>query len=89
MLMLAPFAPHLAEELWQRRRTGSRCIPQRGRRPDPALVRADVLEMAVQVNGKVRDSSTSRSDVSRRQAREMALASDKVRAFTMGITGSR
>jgi len=54
VLLLSPFAPHLAEELWERLGRA----PSSGRQPwpvyDPSLVAADRLEIPIQVNGKLR-----------------------------------
>ena len=54
VLLLAPLAPHLAEELWQRLGTAESLAYHAWPDADPALLKADVLEIPVQVNGKVR-----------------------------------
>ena len=55
LLLLAPYAPHLAEELWARRGEALRVHQQAWPAWDPALAASDTVEMRVQVNGKVRD----------------------------------
>ena len=55
VLMLSPFAPHMAEELWEQ--LGPRGRPRRARAwpaYDPAVAQADEIVVPVQVNGKVR-----------------------------------
>jgi leucyl-tRNA synthetase len=52
--MLAPFAPHLAEELWQRLGNTASVVHAAFPEPDPALVAAQRVKVAVQINGKVR-----------------------------------
>jgi leucyl-tRNA synthetase len=54
VLLLAPLAPHLAEELWQRLGHGKTLAYEDWPIADPELKKADVLEIPVQVNGKVR-----------------------------------
>jgi leucyl-tRNA synthetase len=55
VLLLSPFAPHLAEEMWER--LGHRDLVFREKWPtaDPALLVDDSVEIPVQINGKVRD----------------------------------
>jgi leucyl-tRNA synthetase len=54
VLLLAPLAPHIAEELWQRLGHAGSLAYHAWPIADPALLKADVLEIPVQVNGKVR-----------------------------------
>ncbi len=53
---------------------------------DPALVRDDVVEIGVQVNGKLRGTITLAVDAPEAAAREAALAEPKVRAYVDGKT---
>ncbi len=86
MLMLAPSAPHLAEELWQQ--TGHvYCIHQQSWPDfDPELILEDQVTLVVQVGGKVRDKLTVPVDITEAEAKEMALASERVRQWTAGKT---
>jgi leucyl-tRNA synthetase len=74
VLMMSPFAPHLAEELWQRMgHTGSLAyvdFPV----PDPALLVAESVTYPVQVNGKVRGRVEISPDASEEEVRQAALA---------------
>jgi leucyl-tRNA synthetase len=84
VLCLSPFAPHLAEELWS----------QLGHRPsiadvpfpvyDPALIHDETIEIAVQVNGKVRGRVQLTRDATEAEARRVALADENVRKFLEG-----
>src|SRR5680860_1194421 len=56
MLLLAPIAPHIAEELWHRLGHDDSVHLQRFPAHDPALLVEDVVEIPVQVDGKVRDT---------------------------------
>jgi leucyl-tRNA synthetase len=89
LLMIAPSAPHIAEELWTR--TGHEYSVHRQSWPaaDASLAASETYTLVVQVNGKVRDKFDVSVDVSDDAAKEMALGSDKVRAFTDGHTIER
>ena len=80
LLMLAPVAPHLAEELWER--TGhSYSIHQRLFPTwDEELAAEEVVTLVVQVNGKLRDKLEVPADVAEEVAKSLALASPKVQA---------
>ena len=84
LLLLAPLAPHISEELWER--TGhTYSIHQRPfPKWDEGLAAEEVLTLVLQVNGKVRDRVSVPASVAEEEARELALASPKVQAFTDG-----
>jgi leucyl-tRNA synthetase len=86
MLMLAPSAPHLSEELWQR--TGhAYSIHQQGWPPfDPALIVEDEITLIVQVGGKVRDKITAPAGIGEAEAKALALGSERVRPWIEGKT---
>jgi leucyl-tRNA synthetase len=93
--LLAPFAPHIAEELWAKlnvqrstfnvQRSG---IPSLTYSPwpafDPALLVEDTLEIPVQVNGRLRDVIHVPAGAGRAALEAAALASGKVRTFLDG-----
>ncbi len=84
VLMVAPLAPHLAEELW--RRLGHDTSLAHGPFPvaDPAYLVDDTVEYPVQVNGKVRGRITVATDAAVDAVQAAALADDKVTAFLAG-----
>ncbi len=86
VLMVAPLAPHLAEELWLR--LGHDASLARGPFPvaDARHLVADTLEYPVQVNGKVRGHVTVPADADRESVEAAALADEKVLAFLAGAT---
>ena len=84
LVLLAPMAPHLTEELWHRRGYTESIHLQPWPTYDPALTVDDVVTLVVQVNGKVRDKLEVAPGLSDEQARELALASPKVRAALEG-----
>jgi leucyl-tRNA synthetase len=83
-LLMAPSTPYVAEELWER--LGQPYSVHRQAWPsfDPALTRQELIEIPVQVNGKVRDRLSVPADVTEEAARELALASARVREFLAG-----
>lgn len=84
VLMVAPLAPHLAEELWSR--LGHRKSLARGPFPvaDERYLVTDTVEYPVQVNGKVRGRITVASDADKSTVEAAALGDEKVVAFLAG-----
>ena len=84
VLLLAPFAPHLAEELWQR--LGHRESLAREPWPawDPVLVLEDRVTIAVQVNGKLRATLELPRDAEQAAAQGAALADERIRRYVDG-----
>ena len=82
--MLAPFAPHISEELWAS--LGHRESLSRTSWPrfDDELAREDEIEVAVQVNGKLRSRIFASANASDGELREAALADTKVRSTSEG-----
>ena len=86
LLMLAPIAPHIAEELWERAGHSYSVHQQRFPEWDDALAAADTITLVVQVNGRVRDRIEAPADIDEPAARELALSSVKVQPYTEGKT---
>ncbi|MHB1924631.1 MAG: leucine--tRNA ligase [Acidimicrobiales bacterium] len=77
LLLLAPMAPHISAELWERRRGGhihAEAWPQ----ADPELARLERTTMIVQVNGRVRDKIEVDASITEAEAEALALASERV-----------
>jgi len=88
LLLLAPFAPHLAEELWQRyiiknpnflpeNSVHNQSWPQYNEK----LIEEKEIILILQVNGKVRDKIKTKIDISEQKAKEMALSSKKIKKW--------
>lgn len=86
VLMLAPLAPHVAEELW--RRLGHNTSLAYGPFPvaDSQYLVAETVEYPVQVNGKVRGRVVVAADIDDEQLKTVALADEKVCAFLAGAS---
>ncbi len=84
LLVLNSFAPHLAEELWERLGTGEMLARQPWPAFDPALLIEDEIELPVQVNGKVRDKIVVKKDATAAEIEAAALAAPRIVEHTAG-----
>ncbi len=86
VLVLSPFAPHLAEELWER--LGHRESLARAPWPtfDPSKLASDSVEIVLQVNGKVRSKVTVPVDASESDLEAAALADAQIQRYIAGKT---
>ena len=82
--LVSPFAPHLAEELWEQLGHRESVFDARWPVFDPELAREQLIELAVQVNGKMRGTVRVRPDVTKDEALEAALASPAIARFITG-----
>lgn len=82
--ILAPFAPHITEELWHQ--LGHKGTIHRDHWPkwDDALIQSDMMTIIVQVNGKLRAKIEQPSNASQPDIEAAALANDHVRHYTQG-----
>jgi len=83
-LALAPFAPHIADELWHRYGYTSSVHIERWIAPDPAALAVDTIELVVQVNGKIRARIPVSPDISEADALALAEADPNVRNYIEG-----
>lgn len=82
VLMVAPLAPHIAEELWSRLGHEGTITYEPFPQPDTALLVEDRVTCVVQIKGKVRDRVEVPADISEDALRELVLALPKVAAAT-------
>src|SRR5712691_11068160 len=85
VVMLAPFSPHVAEEMWEGLGHADGLLKS-AKWPvaDAELARKDELEIPVQVNGKLRSKVIVSPDISEADLRALVLADNKVRSFIDG-----
>jgi leucyl-tRNA synthetase len=84
LLMLAPLAPHMAEELWERTGRPYSIHKQSWPEWDEALAREEEVTLVVQVNGKVRDRIQVPALIDEEHATQLALASEQVQKHLDG-----
>lgn len=84
LLILAPFAPHMTEELWEKLGEKLSIHKQPWPKYDPKLIIESEITIVVQVNGKLRDSIIVPADSSESAIKAKASSSDKVKQFTEG-----
>ncbi len=84
LLMLAPIAPHVTEELWERTGHAYSIHQQAFPSWDDDLAAEDTITLVVQVNGKVRDKLEVPAGIEEAAAQELALASPRVKSYTDG-----
>ena len=89
LLLLAPIAPHLTEELWEKIGRPYSIHQQAWPEFDPELTKSDEITLIVQVDGKLRDRLLVPSDISQGDAEGAAMASDKVQTALGGNDAAR
>jgi leucyl-tRNA synthetase len=84
VLLLAPFAPYLAHELWEMLGEKDNLLRTPWPKYDPALAKEDEIEIPLQVNGKLRSRIVVPADASEALVREHALSEPKIKALLAG-----
>ena len=84
LLLLAPIAPHITEELWEKLGNPYSIHMQSWPKWDEELAKEEIITLVVQVDGKVRDRFQVPADITEEEAKEMALSSPKVRRHLEG-----
>jgi len=84
IILLSPFAPHLAEELWAGLGRKESIFKQVWPEYDKKLVKDETINLVVQVNGKLRDTILAAADISEKEAKEEAMKSEKVKKWIEG-----
>ena len=86
VLMVSPFAPHMAEELWEQLGHSGGIAAAGWPAFDPEVAKSAEIVVPVQINGKVRARLTVEADVSEDRLREAALADPQVAKHLEGKT---
>jgi len=85
VLMLAPFSPHIAEEMWENLgHEGGLLKSAHWPQADPELARREELEIPIQVNGKLRSRLLASPEVTEEELRTAALNDEKIRSLIDG-----
>jgi len=86
VVLLSPYAPHLAEELWTKLGHTGTLATETWPLADERYLVEDMITVAVQVNGKVRDQLSVPAEADAEAVKVLALGSQKVQAWTEGKT---
>jgi leucyl-tRNA synthetase len=84
LLLMAPMAPHIAEELWERTGHGYSIHSQTLPEWDPELAADEVITLVVQVNGRLRDRIEVPVSITEDEAKRLALDSDRIQPHIQG-----
>jgi leucyl-tRNA synthetase len=84
VLLLHPFAPYLAHEMWEVLGQSGSLLHQPWPEYDPALAKEEEIQVAVQVNGKVRSHILISADATPAEVQQKALEDGKIRAASSG-----
>ena len=82
--LTAPYAPHLSEQMWHQLGEKESVHLQSYPEYDEALAKEDKVKVAVQVNGKTRGETGLSPDATEEEAKEIALADEKIKQFIEG-----
>jgi leucyl-tRNA synthetase len=85
-LLLSPFTPHLAEELWQQHGHAQSILREDWPSYDAALTQEEEITVVVQVNGRVRSRLTVPASLAEDELRQAALAHERIREWLAGKT---
>ncbi|MDD5772224.1 MAG: leucine--tRNA ligase [bacterium] len=86
VLMLAPFAPHLCEELWEKLDSHTSVLKETWPKFDSKALITEEYNLVVQINGKVRSRILLPANLKDRQIREKVLSDEKVASWLTGKT---
>jgi leucyl-tRNA synthetase len=84
VLLLAPFAPYLAHELWEMLGEKGRLLKAPWPKYDPELAKEEEIEVPVQVNGKLRNVVVAPADATEEMIRQAALSDEKIKSVVSG-----
>jgi leucyl-tRNA synthetase len=81
IILLSPFAPHIAEELWSKLEHKKSVFKEKWPEYDKKLLKDEMIKLVIQVNGKVRDMIEAAADISEDEAKKIALESERVKRW--------
>jgi leucyl-tRNA synthetase len=84
LILLSPFAPHLAEELWSRAGFKGMILEQAWPKFNPKLVKEKKISLLIQINGRVRDKIQMEAGILQKEAEVVAKKSEKAKKYLEG-----
>lgn len=82
LILLSVFTPHIAEELWEQLGNQKSVIKERWPVWDSALVKAEEIEIVVQINGKVRSKIVVDANIQEDELKQKAIENERVKEYT-------
>jgi len=82
--ILAPFAPHITEEMWHGLGHKTSVLREKWPKYDEKLIKQEVIKLVIQINGKTRDIISVKAGILKKQAEKSALESEKIRNWLKG-----
>ncbi len=79
LILLAPFVPHITEELWHYLGNKDSVHNQPWPKYDSGLVKEEIITFIIQVNGRVRDKVEVKADISEKEASDLTLSREKIK----------
>ena len=89
VLLMSPFTPHAAEEMWEMLGHRGGLVRVEWPSYDPAIAVQETITLVLQVNGKVRSRIAIPADLQEEELRQLALEDEKIRSLTTGRTVER
>lgn len=84
LIVFSPFAPHMAEELWEKLEHEESIFKQKWPKYDKELAKDETIQLVIQVNGKLRDTVEAPADIAEEGAKKLAQESKKIKKWTKG-----
>ena len=84
IILLAPFVPHVTEEMWEHLGYGGSVHDQKWPEYDEKALVKDTIEIVVQINGKIKEKINIAGDSSKEEMEKIAVENDKIKALTEG-----
>lgn len=84
ILLLAPFAPYITEELWQKFGNKESIHKQAWPKYNSELIKEEAITLIIQINGKVRDKIEVEANISEEKAKDLAISREKIRKWIKG-----
>ena len=84
LILLAPFVPHITEELWEKIGHKESVFGQFWPKADEKLAKEETFSLVIQINGKVRDKVELAKDLSEDKVKEIVLQQEKIKKWLNG-----
>jgi len=84
LILLAPFAPHISEELWQKLGHKGSIFLEKWPQPEEKFLKEESVILIIQVNGKIRDKVEAKANISEKEAKAIAISREKIKNWISG-----